>query len=281
MGYPLQAGQEFESVIYQGTIARLYTLATDPRSNSQLQQRRFLSDVTRMRATMGTWGKAACKYALGSKWSTIIYQCIKADVGGWWSDALEEWEAMPEEQQEDWRSAALYKATYDDLGMIFFCLMRVVRGAVAQYSDLDVVVPYFEADEAPNAAAWMQGTIGWQVQKGIYDELNIPLVTTGSWTREAKAGCYGGYYYKPTTSGAHSYKFFYFGKKIDIGFYKNTSGGTADVYIDGVKQDALFSQYGEEAFQQRGQWKPAKTGFHAVLVERKTGLINLDFVEVL
>lgn len=230
MGYPQQSGQEFANVIYQGTVVRLYTVPKDPRSDAQLNQRRFLSDVTKMRSMLGKFGKAGMSTALGSKWGTVIYQAIKADMENWWSNALAEWDDFGEVNQEAWRTAAPYKACFNDLGMIYFGLTRVMYHAALNWSlygwELE---EWGEVDSAGAAAWWEKDLAGvWTVKNVDSAAAYIPYESSGTIVYDA--GATGGSFVK-------DYSGFEFYGKVKILVVRAANGpyyGTMRVYADGV-----------------------------------------------
>jgi hypothetical protein len=86
-----------------------------------------------MRSTFGDWCKGSGKNALGPKWATVMYQFIKADELGYWSEALDAWLAGSEGQRDAWREAAPYQATYTDPGKVFFMYARAFSKFVLEY----------------------------------------------------------------------------------------------------------------------------------------------------
>lgn len=153
-GYPLVSGAEAETIIYQGQLVRAYTLPSDPRSDSQLFSRKFLSDVSKMRSKLGAFGKLALKESLGSAWSTVIFQLVKSDSDGWWSEAGEIWDAMTDEEKNAWRSASPYQLTFNDVGLIYFSLSRVVYKALEKYRGNGYLSSEWDVGDSAAAAAW-------------------------------------------------------------------------------------------------------------------------------
>lgn len=159
LGYPEISGQEFANVIYQGTIVRLYQVPNDPRTDAQLWERRLFSDMSRMRATSGAWVRGALKASLGSRWSSVLLQIIKAKLNPWWDDAVEAWGSFGALNREAWRTAAKYQATFNDPGMIFFALQRTIYQAILFYSGLGWEGDLFDENESADALVWWEKEI--------------------------------------------------------------------------------------------------------------------------
>lgn len=181
MGYPLQQGLEHELIIYQGGLVRSYTMPKDPRSNSQLYSRKFLSDISKMRGFLGAWGRTALTEALGTKWASVLFQLIKTNAFSWWSEAKGVWAGFQEVNKEAWREAAPYKVTFNDRGEVFFCLVRVMVKAIRHY-----LLPRWktaEWGETESAAAleWFTANYQWAVLlNGV--AYNSPLLYRfGTW----------------------------------------------------------------------------------------------------
>jgi hypothetical protein len=235
MGYSIQTGNEFETVIYQGDVVRYYTLAKDPRSNAQLQNRHFLHDVMKVKACLGPWAKASCRTGLGSRWGAIIYQSIKADVDGWWSSALEEWENFYEGNKDAWRGASPYQATFDDVGQIFFGLTRVIYHALLKFSDSAWDSAAWDEGESEDALIWWQRNLSGlmvrkneQGERAIYGYVDERFSYIGSWTPDAPV-------YNESGSGPSNYlAFTVYGSGFLPKMGTGNVCGAVNVYCDGV-----------------------------------------------
>lgn len=242
MGYPLQSGQQFDHIIYQGQMVRSYTLPKDPRSNAQLSQRRFLFDLTKMRSTLGWWGREACKTAMGEKWSSVLFQAIKADVGGWWTSALAEWETFIEFDREAWRTAAPFKATFNDMGQIFFCLVRLVYRALLFFGSHAFKCVEWTASQSAAALAWWNEFDFGHAAKGSDIDFNyFPYTRVGSWQEISAAGAMNNVYLRGT-SLTSELEFYYLGRTINI-YYVNHVVGTFEIILNGVfnRQRACYA----------------------------------------
>lgn len=180
MGYPVQQGAEFETVVFQNNLVRSYTLPKDPRSDSMMFHRRFLSDVSKMRGMLGVWGKTALLEALGRTWATVLFQLIKSDSFSWWSDAQEEWDSFDEVDQQAWRDAAPYQVTFNDMGWIFFGLSRVIYKALEKYHHGLWEAELWGVEDSAAALEWWEtGKVGAQLTAVTIDSPHMKLI--GTW----------------------------------------------------------------------------------------------------
>jgi len=280
MGYPLQSGNQFENVIYQGSVVRLYTLPKDPRSDTQLQNRRFLSDITKMRSTLGVWGKGVCKLSMGSKWGTVIYQAIKADIGGWWSSALDDWESFSEENQDGWRGNAPYQATFNDNGKIFYALARVIGQSVQEWGEYAWLGVLFGEEDFQAALDWWTDQSASQMFAGTYQDNVIGGNFVGTWTAVAGMGFDGSTITRCANAANQTWTFVYFGKKLTMSARHDSLGGTGNVWVDGVVVGTLNQYMGGDPWFPSGEYKQTRTGLHVMKLERLTARINIDWVAV-
>lgn len=230
MGYPQQSGQQFANVIYQGNVVRLYTVPKDPRSDAQLDQRRFLSDITKMRSMLGVFGKAAMSSALGSKWGTVVYQAIKADMENWWSDALAEWNNFTEGNQEAWRTAAPYKACFNDLGMIYYGLTRVMYRAALSWSSHHWEMEEWGEAESAGAVAWWARDLTGVLTSKLIDSDSALITYHDGGTRVLNASFIGGSFYKDIGY----FEFYFKAKHFTLMAVNGPDHGTIKIYLDGV-----------------------------------------------
>lgn len=187
-GYPAIQGASYSTIVYQGTVARLYSNATDPRTDSQLFERNLLADVKRMIGSAGTWAKASWKITFGTRWSSVIYQLLKGDVSSYWSESLDLFDAQSGSWQDDWREAAPYQATFNDPGRIFFAMADMLyrwdddRGGHRFYQ------PDPAGDEAVDCVAWWiseLGDYGWQIAPALGEYIlsqDLRWVYVGTWS---------------------------------------------------------------------------------------------------
>lgn len=280
MGYPQQSGQQFENVIYQGTVVRLYTVPKDPRSDAQLNQRRFLSDITKMRSMLGVFGKAAMKTALGSKWGTVIYQAIKADVESWWSNALEEWDNFGEVNQQAWRNAAPYQACFNDVGLIYFGLTRVLYQALLNWSFTTWGMALWAENESVAAAAWWARDLTSVMSNNGYDDLSVFINYYGSWASIVNASCFLGAYTKGVGSSGDYFEFFFIGSNVEIGYMKDASAGVVGVYIDGQFVQDVNQYNASPVYQWNTMFNTGVKKLHYVKVVKGAQEANVDFVIV-
>lgn len=240
MGYPIQQGTEFDLIVYQGNLVRLYTLPADPRNDSQLFQRKFLSDVAKMRGFLGETGRAALTAALGTTWATVLFQLIKNDAFSWWSDAETVWEAMNETDKQDWRDAAPYQVTYNDKGWIFFGLCRVMASAIAEYSVGAWLTKVWQAGEAGDALAWFEADRDDAFQTGSTFYNSGVIRFYGSWaTMTWHYGVSSGQQWRSSGSENDYAELVFFSKRLLLFAYVDSSLGTGDVFVDGVNVGSL------------------------------------------
>lgn len=281
MGYPIQSGNQFENVVYQGGIVRVYTLEKDPRSDAQIENRRFLSDVTKVRSTLGIWGKGACRSIMGAHWGTVIFQVIKADVETWWSGALAEWEDFSEENQEAWRTASPYQATFSDVGQIFFCVQRVIYRALFFWGGAGWGAAEWEETQSAQALAWWLEDGSNFLHFGKYDETELSGVLTGTWNSTEIAESYMGACLVSAGATGETFTFEFIGKNFKYGFLYWPDGGIYRVYIDGVRiyRASQYYQWGTLPTQEI--IRVPSRGVHRACIECETGKIAVDWVEFL
>lgn len=280
MGYPQLSGLEFANVIYQGNVVRLYTVPKDPRTEAQLQQRRLLADISKVRASLGSWGKAACKTALGARWSTVIWQCVKADIEGWWSAALEEWDDFAEPNKEAWRTACPYQATYNDMGQIYFGLVRLVAHAIVHYSNLSwgSSTTWTEAQSATATTWWTKQVID-AVPVGITNDSSSKINKT-QWDRITHAASYGGQYYQSVPWPTRYVEFYFYGRSFDYGYLAGPTMYEVKIYVDGVLARTLWQNTATERPQQSVRIDTGVKGLHYVRVDVSQQNGSFDFVKV-
>lgn len=281
MGYPQLSGEELDHVIYQGTIVRFYSVPKDPRSGAQLASRRFLSDVVKMRAMLGTFARAACKGVFGKKWSTIVYQLVRADINHWWTDAVIEWQGFSETFKEEWRTAAPFRACYNDLGLIYFGLTRVIYRALLSYSNTTWDSAEWAENECDLASAWWSRDLTGVFLKGTVDSALAGLPYVGSWATETDAGAYLGSYNVTASSGVAYLELYVMAKQIDFYFTRRPDAGSQNIYING-RALQVFDQYaGSTQYQQTINLYTDVKRLNCVRLERWYGVLTFDYLSVL
>ena len=192
-----------------------------------------------------------------------------------------QWGEFSSVQKSDWREYAPYQATFDDPGIIFFALSRVIYGALDQWGGLAWCAGVLASGEAGEVRQWFDGEAVGQIKTGYTDEMDMNPNVVGVWTRTARAGCYGGNYYVCLDSANQEFLFAYFGKKLRLFYVADMSMGRCDIYDNGVKVASLGQGPMPEAYSQFYELSPTKKGFHVVRVVRESGRINIDYVNVL
>lgn len=270
-GYPLQSGGNFSVVLYQGNMVRAYTTVSDPRTASQLFERRFLADMTRMRSTLSAWGKGLCNRSMGTSWGTVLYQLIKSDLDGAYSDALDTWAELDPGVVSDWRELAPFQATYNDPGKVWFCLARCMSYALGKFGSYDWLSVPLSSNDGENARQWWDGTLDWQWLQGEFDDtLALLGPDSANYQRVYDVDMYGGSCL--TMSGQISFS--YYGRKFAIRRYYNFGQWLPIVSVDGVQLTLPVSTDNWMIFV------PQKKGFHVVTVVGNLSTMSFDAFRV-
>ena len=217
---------------------------------------------------------------MGKTWSTISYQAIKSDAEGWWSAALAEWELFDESNKDAWRAAAPYQATYNDMGKIFFGLIRILYQSMVTWGTTTFGLTLMGESDYSLAAVWWARALVDVFRNNGFDGLNSGMTYTGTWETVAEATSYLGSYQKSANASGQSFEFFFIGKYCRLGFPFLPTSGSLDVYVNGefhstVNQYNATPIYGAQEFVYLGQ----RLLYH-VRCERVSGSINFDFIAV-
>jgi hypothetical protein len=216
-------------------LVRAYTLPKDPRSDSQLLQGRFLSDVSKMRGQLGKWGRAALLEALGPNWGSVLFQLVKADSFSWWSDAKSTWESFAEIEQDAWREAAPYKVTYNDMGEIFYCLAYVVVKAIRHYTLAYWRTEEWGASQSSDALTWWGLNYEYALIDSTANYDSSLLVYRGTWT---EVGWYlNAAQLQMESSGnvADLVEGYLFSKRIYLAVRDDPECGIGEMFVSGAK----------------------------------------------
>jgi len=241
LGYPLVSGAEDDVIIYQGNVARMYQIPTDPRTDAQLNQRRQLYDVSKMSKSAGVRAKSAFKSSFGSRWSTIIYQFFKLDYDSSWTDAQDSWAAGSAAQRAAWDAAAPFQATYNEPGLIFFGLVRVIYSAMIGEGLETFDLQFYSMDQSSSAATWWALTLAGILQKIKVDDTDPHVVYAGGWSTALDAGCFGGSLHY-TVIGQNGYgQLDFVGRRVVVGLRYSPQGGEIHITVD-QQDEEIFSQ---------------------------------------
>jgi hypothetical protein len=225
-GYPKISGQQYANVIYQGTMVRLYQVPTDPRTDAQLEERRFFSDLARMRGTLGDWGKGALRLALGSRWVGNFLQVVKADDDGYYAGLAAEWDGFTPNARADWQAAAPYQATFNNQGLSFFSISRMVYHILSLYSPVLFECQEWGESDSALALAWWSLTKNDAIVKNLYD-VEPPNFTIGqSWTRVEQEGAAGGHVWQADHENPTAITFYSTRKIVKVFFVWTAPGDT-------------------------------------------------------
>lgn len=236
-GYP-QLGGAFDSIVYQGTVARKYVLAVDPRTVNQQFERKLLSDVSKMRSSAGKWAKAAWKINFGVKASSVIYQLVKGDVLNLWSDGLAAYDGMSSVERADWDAQAPFQVTYNAPGRVFFALAYVLYG----YEDTSLEHNFYMPEPRPGQAValrswWLADleTYGWQMiadYGGYIGNRDMRWNYVGAWTNLDGYLGVGSVLKETSTPGDYA-ELVVKNSTMQFQLIGNTDGANIEVRLDG------------------------------------------------
>lgn len=278
-GYPLQSGNAYDAIVYQGAMVRVYTLPADPRTTDQLFNRRFLADTSKVRKVLGTWGKGAGKSVFGSTWATIVYQLIKADEGGVWSDAEALWNGFSIPGQNAWRAVAPYAATYNDPGKMFYCYARALIDLLLAYGGVTWLGLQWDEGDSAAAAAWWAKVQNSEMVVGTYDDLDAKLYWVGAWWSGSNASYYNGSTHNTAIGQVCTCDFYYYAKGISIYYFTQPSNGSIAVYIDGQLVGTINQHSTPTVYGVYSSYTVSK-GLHHVHLVSDSGWENVDRVDV-
>lgn len=125
-GYPVISGEGWSSLVYQGTVVRLYADAADPRTDSQNFERALFGDLKRLISSAGMWPKSSWRFMFGTRWSSIVYQMARGNVDGYWNFGLSAFDGINLTQKNLWRASAPYQATYNDPGRVWYAYLYML-----------------------------------------------------------------------------------------------------------------------------------------------------------
>jgi len=239
-GYPLLSGQTATTVIYQGTVERSYTNVVDPRTNSQLFARELLSDISKIRGSAGAWVKSAWKHQFGSKWSSVIYQMVKGDVDGYWTDSSDAWLALSELNRQNWRDAAPFQATYNDPGELWFRLLYLVFSWVDDHGLNIFYQPEVAEGTLAESLAWWTAELtdfGWQVRSAFFIDINdrdSGWVFSGAWSDVSDSNASVGTLRETSEPGAYA-EIQLEASRFGYGYRQDVDGANVEVKLDGVQ----------------------------------------------
>jgi hypothetical protein len=283
LGYPAMQGQVEQMLIYQGNVVRLYQVPTDPRTEAQLFERKFLADLVKMRSNLGTWGRGACKAAFGSKWGSVLYQLVKLDHDTCWSSAVATWEAFSAEQKEAWREFAPYQATYNDPGKIFCALSLSIYLLFLEYSGHDWGAESWVGGQAEECLGWWMKDLTGVIRGQKVDGDNPPIDGSPHFGAGPRVGWYNDTLFSWLPASEIWFGFYCYGRIITVSYSQHQYFGNYPIYADG-KQVGTLNQYkagqGTDLLAAQ-EFNLGYRGLHYVKVigSGNTG-ISLDAVEV-
>lgn len=236
LGSAAASGQMGEMVVYQGVTVRKYVIPTDPRTQAQIDIRNLFFDVTKTLRTLGLFGRGVLAGLFGPRWYTMAYQRAAGAGAGNLAGYDPEWDGFTLEEQDAWRAASPFVATYSDPGQIFYSFARVLQFWVSTVSPETFLSVAPAADNAAAyRAAWDAGLENvLTLAKVGHDDAR--LIYTGTWTTSSNAGAFVGSLARTLVIGS-AVRFYFRGNRVNIGVYKsNTSGRFLATFSDGTTQ---------------------------------------------
>lgn len=240
LGYPNVQGAVFDTIIFQGTVAKRYTIPKDPRTDSQVMARKLLSDVAKMRGSAGAWAKSAWRITFGSKWGSIVYQMVKADVDSLWTNALDDFDNFSEAQQEAWDISAPYQVTFNKPGRVFYALAKMLW----VWDDAHNGHLFYQSEPvaagATEMAAWWTAGLdryGWQTVSptGYFvDDRDSRWTFYGAWSDWVGPGPLNSTLKQSSANGDYALVTVN-SSWVRVAYAKNTDCGTFKVYINGAE----------------------------------------------
>jgi hypothetical protein len=261
-GYPQLQGLEFANVIYQGEMVRLYTVPADPRNEAQIAQREIFADLARMRGTAGAFVRGVSRAALGSRWTGVFTQIVKAGVGAWWNDALDRFDGFADLAKDAWRLASLNQASYNDVGKMFYATVRTLSDAILFYGGSYWETQAWGEGDSVAAAAWWVRNV--DQYKSLQDGSDATFI--GSWVDG------GGILTNYSAIGEWA-EFYVVGAKFAI---QNGPSGPAG-YFDARSNGSLIGNYATGLTVKN--WVPLPyRGLHKIRMTPTTSSISINYI---
>lgn len=236
LGSAAASGQMGEMVIYQGVTVRKYVIPTDPRTQAQIDIRNLFFDVTKTLRTLGLFGRGVLAGLFGPRWYTMAYQRAAGAGAGNLAGYDPEWDAFTLEEQDAWRAASPFVATYSDPGQIFYSFARVLQFWVSTVSPETFLSVAPAADNAAAyRAAWDVGLENVLTSAKVGHD-DARLIYTGTWTTWSHPQAFIGSLARTVVVG-NSVKFYFRGNRVNIGIYKSAASGVfTATFSDGTTQ---------------------------------------------
>jgi hypothetical protein len=240
LGYPALSGELEQMIIYQGTVARSYDVAEDPRATATIFERKLLSDVAKMRGAAGKWAKSAWRITFGTKWATIIYQLARGDVNGYWSDSLAEFDGFLASIKDEWDEYAPYQATFNRPGRVFYALSNTIFKWIDLHGQRWFYQPEGLVEGADELRLWWLAGLGdyaWQVnvdKTEFIDDRDLRWVRSGSTAEWNGAGPQNGTLTQLLTNGSYA-EIELLSSWNRVRYFRNPDCGEFRIYVDGAE----------------------------------------------
>lgn len=280
LGYPLLSGEEYTTVIYQGTVARLYVIPADPRTDAQVDNRNLFRDFAKVRSSLGEWGRGALRAALGAKWASILYQLAKADSFTWWSDSLNQWSGLSPSIRAAWNQVAPYQATFNEPGEVWFRMCRLIANALEQYSGDIWQAGALWLNDSGEALDWWQRDLSDALVAGKYDDDHPLIVYVGTWGKVWNLSAYGFYYAHVESSGEKYLEFHFVGRYLVFGLVRYNEWGPVVVTIDSVDQPAAEVYASTYEFGTYWVSDLLHSGLHHCRIRSQNAFLSADWFEI-
>lgn len=284
MGYPLQQGLAFDNIVYQGTVARMYTVPKDPRTDAQMFSRKLTSDVSKMRATAGVYARQGWKCNYGTHWSNVIHELVKSDFDGLWTEAMDAFDEFTEDLKAEWNANAPYQVTYNEPGRMYWGLVYVIYHQQQHVSRLWFEMPEPLADDMSSMLTWWTG--GYELLrlpvKSVYgvkvDDLDASLGSWTGWVHDYNSSYYNAHAYTTTVNG-QTKSFIATCHRVSVIYALYASGGSLEVRVDGTLIGTI-NQYAPSTVYQ-AQWDSPEFshGSHTIEVKAVVGVSQVVDVD--
>lgn len=271
-----------KTIVYQGTMARLYTDVRDPRTDKQQDNRYLFGDFRKVVKTAGLLAKTFLRSKFGKAYMANAYAYVKQNDTGIWEEALENWEALSEEDQQYLRENAPCLATWNDPGKVFYMVIYTLVDFSNQTNRYDWGLAEAWSNGLEETLHWWGEDIIQAIYRGVYDHLDSHITFAhGKITVLSGPNEYGGSWayinwYAPTY-----YEFTFYGMYCQIGYLGDYQQPNAKVEIDDM--DEMYMKQTRAHITHRCQWCTPKLekGYHHIRVWGGIlQLTSLDYVVI-
>lgn len=280
LNFVVSSGTLTDTVVYQGTLARVYTVPSDPRTTLQLDTRHQFYDFVKMRSSMGSFGKGVLKTVLGTKWATILLQLVQTNADAHWSTGIASWNLIAPSERAWWNANAPYQATWNQPGIIWRACWYVIYYALFDNSNFDWGIGTPNFGHSPIDVWWAKTTADI-VQPGFYNDDFSGFTRFSVWTTVSpEANAYAGQWQYGYNNSFPYFEAYFLGTYAILGFVFASNLNTAQLITDGniVQQ---FNQYANpKLFNGLISTGHLKSGVHNIRLKFVSGNFGVDFVRI-